>query len=299
MKESWDNIFGEVPASFEARVSQTLASLEETPKVVRFRFPAGSLIAAVLAVAVLAGTALATGFFGMKNLTVADPYATPEASGDVIALQGVPESPEFRANAEWMDYLAGLDLVKAAADADAGITQIPEGYDFYRVYSQEMADKLQEIASRYALKLHTGLTAFYSQQELCTRLNTRPFIANCSSFSGYVYEDGSFQGDGVSTAGRSYEYQLGRYVKGTLSEVTLNVGDAGEYEEWTYTAASGTDVQLFLGPERCVLLADLDDSFVAVNLLGGTSGSGIFMPDPVTREDLEAFADLIDFTGLN
>ncbi|MBQ7736431.1 MAG: hypothetical protein IJT62_01185 [Oscillospiraceae bacterium] len=299
MKESWDNIFGEVPASFEARVSQTLASLEETPKVVRFRFPAGSLIAAVLAVAVLAGTALATGFFGMKNLTVADPYATPEASGDVIALQGVPESPEFRANAEWMDYLAGLDLVKAAADADAGITQIPEGYDFYRVFSQEMADKLQEIASRYALKLHTGLTAFYSQQELCTRLNTQPFITNCSSFSGYVYEDGSFQGDGVSTAGRSYEYQLGRYVKGTFSEVTLNVGNAGEYEEWTYTTASGVNAQLFLGPERCVLLADLSDSFVAVNLLGGTDGNSIFMPDPVTREDLEAFADLIDFTGLN
>ena len=104
--EKWDNVFEEVPASFEARILSTLDALEEKPKIRRFRMPAGGLIAAALMVVVLGGTALATDLFGLKSITVADPYATPEAVGDVIALQGVPDSPEFRANAQWMDYLS-------------------------------------------------------------------------------------------------------------------------------------------------------------------------------------------------
>ena len=59
------------------------------------------------------------------------------------------------------------------------------------------------------------------------------------------------------------------------------------------------DVQLSMGPDRCVMLADLPGSFVAVNLLGGTSGNSMFMPDPVTREDLQAFADMFDLSALS
>ena len=99
MNDKWENVFGEVPASFEERMRSTLAGLEEKPKVRRFRFPAGGLIAAALTIVVLGGTALATNLFGLRSITVADPYATPEAAGDVIALQGLPESPEFKANA--------------------------------------------------------------------------------------------------------------------------------------------------------------------------------------------------------
>jgi hypothetical protein len=87
-------------------------------------------------------------------------------------------------------------------------------------------------------------------------------------------------------------------VKGSFSEVTLNVGNVDEYEEWIYTTACGVDVQLSLGPSRCVMMADLPQSFVAVNLLGGANGDPIFMPDPVTRSDLEAFADMFDFSVL-
>ena len=85
MNEKWENVFGEVPASFEERMRSTLASLEEKPKVRRFRFPAGGLVAAALLIVVLGGTALATNLFGLGSMTVTDPYATPEAVGDVIA----------------------------------------------------------------------------------------------------------------------------------------------------------------------------------------------------------------------
>lgn len=295
MKESWDNIFGEVPDSFEERMRQTLASLEETPKVRRFRFPAGGLLAAAMLTVVLGVTALATNFFGLGSLTVADPYATPEATSTVIALQGAPESAEFRANARWMDYLSSLDLpAEAAEEMSPG-----EGYEFYTVFNRAMADELDAIVSEFGLRLHTSRENFFSEEQLNSLLRVSPFITDCSAISGYVYEDGSFQGYGANMADKCFEYQLGRYVKGSFSQVTLDVGNTNDYEEWIYTTACGVDVQLSMGPDHCVLLADLPGAFVAVNLLGGTAGNSAYMPEPVTRESLESFADMFDYNALS
>ena len=298
MNQFWEDAFDEVPASFEARMRSAISSLEETPKVRHFRLRPGSLIAAVLVVLVLAGTALATNLFGLNSLIVTDPYAGTTATAvpnrsDLIALQGIPESAEFRANAEWMDRLATL----GTAAAPGWIPSAP--YSLYSVTSPQLQAALDDITARYGLRLHTRVTDFDSEQELYSLLGcTSPFFSNCAAISGYVYEDGSFHGDGTSVAGICYEYQFGRYVKGSFSEVTLHIGSPEDYEEWLYTTRSGVSVQLSLGPTRYVLMADLPESFVAVNLLGGTRGDQIFMPDPVTREALEAFAELFDFSAL-
>ncbi len=309
MNEKWkdlDGLYGPVPASFEARMLSALDSLEEKPKVRHLRFRPSALIAAVLIVALLAGTALATDFFGLKAFIVTDPYVdpviattAPETVGDRIALQGFPTSPEFQANAEWMEFLASLDLDLEQRNYQAGTSPaISDRYVLYGVYSPQMTDALDAITAKYGLRLHTSVTDFDSEQELYSLLGTDPFFTNCSAILGYAYEDGSFQGGGTSVAGMCYEYQFGRYVKGSFSEVTLNVGNAEDYEEWMYTTACGVDVQLSLGPSRCVLMADLPDSFVAVNLLGGANGDPFYMPEPVTRSDLETFADLFDFSAL-
>lgn len=310
MKESWDNIFEEAPASFEARMRETLAGLEEKPNLRRLRFPRSGLIAAALAAAILGGTALAANLFGLHSLTVDDPFSTPTAQGDVIALQGLPESPEFQANARWMAYLANRPPVETTATpeaTDAAVVDLPEEtpgnggaalYPLYSVDSEESARMLESIVTEYGLRLHTTRWDFYDEKGLNDLLDTTPFLTGCSAVVGYVYEDGSFQADGTSVGGRTYEYQIGRYVKGTFSEVTLNVGNTGDYEEWIYTTAGGMDVQLSLGPDRSLLLADLDNAFVAVNLQGGAKGNALFMPDPLTREQLEAFAETIDFTQL-
>ena len=304
MRDSWDNMFEEVPASFEARMKETLSALEEKPKIRRFRFGTGALVAAALLVAVLGGTALATDFFGLKSLTVTDPNASPAAvsataeqpasDNTVIALQGVPESPEFQANAEWMDFLAAYDTSAAAKEA-AGIA---EKYGLYSVSTQDMANELDQITRKYHLRLHTSVTDFDSENTLYALLEADPFLTDCAAVSGYLYEDGSFQAYGTNVSGKSYEYQLGRYVKGAFSEVTLNIGNAGDYEEWIYTTSRGDEVQLSLGPSRCVVMSDQPKAFVAINLLGGTEGNSLFMPDPVTKEDLEAFAELFDFAKL-
>lgn len=304
MRDSWDNMFEEVPASFEARMKETLSALEEKPKIRRFRFGTGALVAAALLVAVLGVTALATDFFGLKSLTVTDPNASPAAvsataepvsDSTVIALQGVPGSPEFKANAEWMDFLASYDT---AAMAEETAACLPEKYDLYSVSTQDMANELDQITRKYNLRLHTSVTDFDSEDTLYSLLNAEPFLTDCTAVSGYIYEDGSFQAYVTNVSGKSYEYQLGRYVKGAFSEVTLNIGSAEDYEEWIYTTSRGDEVQLSLGPSRCVVMSDQPKAFVAINLLGGTEGNSFFMPEPVTKEDLEAFAELFDFAKL-
>ena len=178
MRDSWDNMFEEVPASFEARMKETLSALEEKPKIRRFRFGTGALVAAALLVAVLGGTALATDFFGLKSLTVTDPNASPAAvsataepvsDSTVIALQGVPGSPEFKANAEWMDFLASYDTAAAAKETAACL---PEKYDLYSVSTQDMANELDQITRKYNLRLHTSVTDFDSEDTLYMALKS-------------------------------------------------------------------------------------------------------------------------------
>lgn len=303
MNETWKNIWEDAPPSFEARMRTTLEGLEERPQVRRMHFPRGVLIAAALAVVVLGGTALATNLFGIGSLTVSDPLASPASEGEVIALQGLPDSPEFQANAEWMSYLTGraqegTDRWEDETASKKAAIPEPAIYTLYSVDSEESAQELESIVTEYGLRLHTNQWDFFNEDDLYSALNLSPFLTDCSAIVGYVYEDGSFQGDGTTVSGVTYEYQIGRYVKGTFSEVTLNVGSTCDYEEWIYTTENGVDVQLSLGPDRSLLLADLSDAFVAVNLQGGSKGNSLFMPTPLTREDLESFAELIDFTVL-
>lgn len=312
MKESWENMFGENPASFDARIDAALASLEEPEKVVRMRFTrrAASMLAAAVLLMVLGGTALATDLFGLKSMRVADPCvtsapimvsATEEPDDrDVIALQGFPESREYKANAEWASFLASYDIdgsiLRRLGNAPTGLDS---RYDLYMVYTPDMAAKLDEITGKYALRLHESMTDAYTQEDLYSLAGVDPFLTNCDAVWGYVYEDGSFHIDGTSNYnGKCFEYQLGRYMKGSFSEVTLNVGNADQYKEWMYTTSSGVEAQLSMGPKRCVLMVDLPDAFVAINLLGGTEGDDIFMPFPVTETDLETFADLFIFSFL-
>ena len=92
-------------------------------------------------------------------------------------------------------------------------------------------------------------------------------------------------------------------MKGTLDTVLLNITNAEAYEQWEYESASGVPVLLALGQNQSLILADLDGSFVAVNVLGGTATpepgtEDEFAPSPMTAERLQALADSIDFSIL-
>lgn len=263
-----------------------------------------------------------TGMGGNKTLTGEDigtgigteieidaGQAFPEQNGDdvsgtenrgVISLAGYQGSPEWQALAEWKEFLEGYDRDDTIHQVtgnrmDASFAR----YSCYMVHSREMADKMDELAGKYDLKLHTASYDLEKYPELLEPCGG--FLGQGHGYDGYMYEDGTFQMAGSMKLGTAYmwDFQLLRSVKGIFHDAMLDIGDVADFEEWRYKAACGVTVTLALGPDKALILADLEDCFVTVSVYS------IVMPVPaganegVTRAALEALADGFDFAALS
>lgn len=122
---------------------------------------------------------------------------------------------------EWRDLERGF-----APDAQA-----KEICRLYQVWDAAMWEKLQEIAARYGLSLHTARTLI-------------PGDLNQSRDYGR-YEDGSFA---VSAAAeieqKSYMYDFYFERDGYIPCDDMVTGGTDEYSEWEYTNAHGQSVSI-------------------------------------------------------
>lgn len=217
---------------------------------------------------------------------------------DMISLAGFSNTPEAQATAEWQAFLNSY----APGPLDNSIFAPGTSYTYYQVYDQTMADKLVEIVAQYGLKLHTGMIDdLYTNEALCDQVGG-DFLGENQAYSTYMYEDGTFKFDGeLELAGYGYlDYQFQRCVRGSFTEILLNIGDIDDYTEWTHTTQDGTLVTLALSGYKAVIIANLPDSFVTINVLAGTetSADDIFSAGSFAAEDLECFADSFDFSIL-
>ena len=261
------------------------------------------LAAVICLLAGFSTVAVANGWFGLRDLELSEEVTVTQPDGmeatvtvptGLISLQGYHESPEKLAVEEWQAFLSGYDdggLLDRLGNDPSGFE---EEYGLYLVYSQEMADKLEEIVARYGLKLHTSMVNdLYTDEALCDQVGG-DFLGENTAYSAYMYEDGTFHFDGEIDL-PDYgllDYQFMRCVRGSFTDVMLNVGDVREYREWAYTTSCGVPVTLALGPSKALVLADLPDSFVTINVLAGEeTAPASFSSGPLTEEDLERFAD--------
>ncbi len=233
-----------------------------------------------------------------RGSAASEPTETPQSrsydplTGDmhIISLQGYADSREYRAALAWAEFQHDYDrdgeALKAAGNDS---TQWDEKYGFngYPVYTQEMADKIEEIAEEYSLMLHSGGLQSATVQELEARFGD---YLSADRYGGYYYEDGTLQCD-VEQNGIGF--QLRRCMKGTLDTVLLNVADVEQYVQWEYETVCGETVLLALGPNTALIIADLEQSFVTVNVAAGSQS-----PEPLTGEQFQAIADSIDFSLL-
>ena len=164
---------------------------------------------------------------------------------DIISLSGLQDSPESRALAEWQAFLDSYD---PDGSIIAQIGNNPTGfetrYNCYTVYTKEMADRLDEIAEKYGLKLHRQLEIVLPEQWNQT---VSPFLMGTNNaWSGYIYEDGTFHydGDAELPGYGKIDYQFRRSVRGTLHDVILNITDVNQYESWAYETLSGVTVKM-------------------------------------------------------
>ena len=270
------------------------------------------LAAVVCVLAALSAAAVATGFFGLREALLPEKgsvYAT-DGNGivipgeyeqkDFVSLSGYQDTPESKALAEWQAFLEDYDkdgsIISAIGNDPTGFE---DRYGLYLVYTQEMADRLEEIVEKYHLRLHSRIEDVFPE--------TWPvavgdfFEEHVTPYSGYIYEDGTFRfdGDAVFEDYGRIDYQFSRSVRGTFNDVALNIGNVEDFQEWDYQTAKGTSVTLGLGRRnRSILIADLGDSFVLVNVLTGEEGDDTFSSGPIGRAELEALADSFDFSAL-
>ena len=255
------------------------------------------LLAAVLALlAALSIGAVAAHLLGLQDLLLPQnqpaPSGQPSVQEQQLSLSGYISTPESQGLAEWNAFLSSYDPDGAILNVVGNYID-PElaQYSCYLVYTQEMADKLEEIAAKYTLTLHTWNHVVEDQGEWISLLGD--FLGDNTAYSGKIYEDGTFHYDGYLTTsgGRELNYQFRRSVKGALNDVYLPVGGLSAYEEWYYKTGAGWEITLDLGLDRGFLLTDLGDSFVFVNVLAGTDQG-------ITKQDMKDLADSFNFSLL-
>lgn len=206
----------------------------------------------------------------------------------MISLQGYSDSPEYKAAREWTEFEDNYDTDwKILNKVGNKATKWDDKYGTYNVYSQEMADKIDEITAKYDLKLH-GKVKDGPQDKIDEKFGK---VMNNAEYTGYYFDDGTFSVDGDYG---KFDFQLRRTVKGVLDTVTLNIGNINNYEQWEYKTASGKTVTLALSSgDTALILANLDDSFVAVNVLLWLGEDD--KPDEMSKAQLEEMADQINF----
>ncbi len=224
----------------------------------------------------------------------------PEADGQAaISLAGYQGSPEWQALAEWREFLEGYDgdreMHQAAGERlDASFAR----YSCYMVHSREMAEKMDEIAGKYGLKLHTASYDLQEHPELMASCGD--FLGEGTGYGGYMYEDGTFQIEGsMETAGGMWDFRLLRSVRGTFHDAMLDIGDVADYQECCYKTSRGASVTLALGPDKAFILAGLEDCFVTVSVYSIIQPVPAGADDGLTLADLKDLADGFGFAALS
>lgn len=213
-------------------------------------------------------------------------------SGEFISLSGFVGSKEYQANKEWIDFEKQYDpdgsIIASIGNSPTGLD---EKYNLYNAYTQEMADKLNSIAEKYGLSLHSQLE-IVDDTGLDEQVGSRFFGEGLSKGYGYIFEDGTFHVDSEAVLENvSFSFQLDRTVKGSMNSTVLNVGHMELYQESSHTVPGGDTLILAVGPERGLILGDFPDCFITMTILRGSM-------DGLTFDHLMALADSIDFEVL-
>ena len=229
-----------------------------------------------------------------------------EKTKDVISLQGIVGSPEYMAAQEWNLY--EWNIIAKESEQIEDNFDAPAEYDAYFIGNQEMQDKVDELCEKYGLKLlgPMALTQNFEQDIFfdslglsgLTRKDAKVIVEDGS---GYFYECGNFKLEfWMTLEGEarwphkllvSYLYK----TKGYFDTVTLSVEDVNSAEQWNYTLGDGTEVLIMNTGKSAWIFCDQEEAFLS-------AGFGVTYEDEngtvvsMTRQDIEAVAEVLDFT---
>lgn len=229
-----------------------------------------------------------------------------EVTRSIVAVRGVKDSPNYLATMEWYEFEKNYPSILEFDFQDQSLENYQVYEWIYGCYSQEMADKVDEIAEKYDLQLLSQETIVQNWQSeilfealgiehICHEEKTSK-LSNCS---GYFYIGGNFKcefqfklpvEDGlwdhwimasVCYSGKDY------FHPGYMSV------DLEAMEQWDYTTSDGTDVLIAQNSTGAVMVAETQEGLLWVILNTITETESEEIP---TKQDIERMAEVIDFT---
>ena len=202
-----------------------------------------------------------------------------EITKDVISLQGIKGSLSQQAAQEWHEFEQSYDTdYTLLNEADKNPIEVSRDYDAYFVYTQEMVDKVDEIAAKYGLELAGPIAGtmdyetdiFFDSLGLIN-LHREEAAIEVEYSSGYFYACGNFKSNFYITLTdeeAAWEHEIlaeMRYCgKGYLDTVFAHISGVENYEQWTYKLSDGREVLIVTGDDHAIILCDTEEAFISV-----------------------------------
>lgn len=222
---------------------------------------------------------------------------TPPSMSNVptepLTLESLQSSANYKASMEIKDYVQSYN---ATGDVDETLS---EAYRAYGCRNTEMAQKVDEICTKYGLnKVGDGISPD-TTEEMFTALNVRSMVKDSGNgdvtTSNPSYSaDGNFEFWGATTvSGVDYaiEYRAYRAMKQTLSTAYWEIENTSDYQWSNYVTTAGTDVLIAVGQNNSLVLTDTGDSVIVIVVMNATTGD-----TQTGKATLEAFANTFDLS---
>lgn len=217
----------------------------------------------------------------------------------VLTLAGLNGSPSYQAAREWVEFTQSYE-------SDEGVwndfMNFPEEYHAYQTYTQEMVDKVHEIADKYGLQLigatvpiHAG-DRFYQELNIDSLLNpgsrAAVVLGNVTAWESGCLMIGSFDMKMPNEEGQwPYPVLNSLYYskKDCFSPMTLFIDDTANWTEWNYTTSAGYNVLLTRSGREGWIICDREDAVLSIRVLNTKD-------EAMTDRQFELIADEFDFS---
>ncbi len=231
----------------------------------------------------------------------------------VLTFSGVKGSANYQAAQEWYEFTRSYDPDGTLRNDPQ---ELPAKYDGYHIYTQEMADKIEEIAAKYQLKLIGGQMNARSVKSIWRYLGLDGILvensgATLTPANGALYEGGGFSFTFNLNMPEGSEVWfsdiLGKFYyspKNCFDPFLCELSATGDWQEWNLSTASGEKVLILRSPSdwRAWVFCDRADATIALMLEGireegrDESGEAQWTQTALTDTQLEQLVNAVDFS---
>lgn len=189
------------------------------------------------------------------------------------------------------------------------LPDIPDQYEYtYSCYTQDMVDKVDEIAEKYGLKLLDTWIPFQQyQSDIFLEETGIPSLlvsgssAQIRNMAGMLYPPYNFDMEFWLVTENDSNGLLASYVyarKDYFPRSFPGGVDLSNYQQWDYTAPDGTKLLLALSSKgHGYVIAEPENAMLIISIDGNRSRSDY--PDAseiITKAELESMADMFDYS---